>query len=366
MTTTIPSRTCRVAMMTLVAAVSGYLVAVVCAAPPPPSAVDVTPADPSAWQQPDRAADDTLAQAEIALKRRQYEEALKLYKRANATAGDRSPDALWGMAQAYSGLGAAKNVSETVDRLLPLVKDDPKRQAEAHNLAGLALFNLGQANSDAKKFAESEPHFAQAIDLWPELAVSHYNLALALFKRKADPAGIEQMQTYLQMAPAGPYAAAATQYIENPRRARENYATEFSGTSSEGERISLAELKGKVVLLDFWATWCGPCKDALPSLKRLLKQSSEDSLVGISISTDREAETWRAFIADNQMTWPQLHDARGVLSRTYGVDGIPTYVVIDHEGIVRKRLVGYSVSIDGELQDAVRKCVKAARAAAVK
>jgi tetratricopeptide (TPR) repeat protein len=305
----------------------------------------------------------TLDRANEALKRGRWDEALALYKRVNASMKDKSPEALWGMAQVYSGLGADKNVGEALDKLLPLIADDPGRQAESWNLRGQSAWIAG-LNKNPRKYVEAEAHFKRALELQPDLAIAHYNLGMAFFVRKADSDGIEQMKAYLAEAPNGPKAAGARMLIDNPRRARENFATEFAATTLAGERISLADLHGKVVLLDFWATWCGPCNDALPALKRFVERSASESLVVVSISNDADREKWRAFVSEKGMTWSQVHDPRGAIGRAYQVEGIPTYVVIDHEGIIRERFVGYGSGTDGSLQSAVNKCLKAAKVAA--
>src|SRR5215218_1784706 len=96
---------------------------------------------------------------------------------------------------------------------------------------------------------------------------------------------------------------------ENPRRARENYAPDFSFTSSEGEHIALGDLRGKVVLLDFWGTWCPPCVDSVPELRTLHKcYSNEPWFVLIGISSDNDEEKWQEFTVKNKMIWPQYRD----------------------------------------------------------
>jgi len=315
-------------------------------------------------QQDATAVTKALADADAALKARQYDEAVKCFKRASSAAKDQSPEALWGMAMAYSQLNAFKNVDTALDKYLPLVADDARKQAAAHNLKGQADWNAAMLNEDAKKIVEAETHFRKALELNPNLVVAYYNLGCMLLRQKNDADGIAQLNHYLELAPKGVYAAVSKKYIENPRRARENYAPEFSATTLEGERVSMEELLGKVVVLDFWATWCAPCEAALPTLKRQARRAGTDPLAVISVSTDSDKDKWRAYIKEHAMTWTQVFDAKGALSRAYNVDAMPTYLVIDHEGIIRGRLVGYSFGNDGAFEDLVNKWVKAAKAAA--
>jgi thiol-disulfide isomerase/thioredoxin len=110
------------------------------------------------------------------------------------------------------------------------------------------------------------------------------------------------------------------------------------GSASRG--ASLSEFRGKVVLLDFWASWCGPCRRALPSLKRLQAVYGSDDLVVVSISEDDDQAAWQAFTSANQMTWPQRLDSDGNFQRQFIVTGLPTYVLIGRDGNVVDKLIG--------------------------
>lgn len=131
-------------------------------------------------------------------------------------------------------------------------------------------------------------------------------------------------------------------------------------TTSEGEYIALEDLRGKVVLLDFWGTWCPPCVASVPSLRSLYKKYSKEAapFTIIGISSDSEEDKWRAFTAENQMVWPQYLDRDRAIQRAFAVRAFPTYIVIDHEGIVRFRVSGLSFEREAALNDAIRKQIK--------
>jgi thiol-disulfide isomerase/thioredoxin len=92
------------------------------------------------------------------------------------------------------------------------------------------------------------------------------------------------------------------------------------------------EMHGKIVLLDFWASWCGPCRIALPKLKQLQAIYHSDEFMVISVSEDEDETTWRSFVSRNQMTWTQRFDGNNAMLRRYQVSGLPTYVLLDREG----------------------------------
>lgn len=102
----------------------------------------------------------------------------------------------------------------------------------------------------------------------------------------------------------------------------------------------LAEYRGKVVLLDFWASWCGPCRNALPNVKRLQAVYGGGDLVVISVSEDDDESAWRAFVSSHGMTWPQRLDSDGTLQSKFGVNALPTYVLLGRDGAVVQKFVG--------------------------
>jgi thiol-disulfide isomerase/thioredoxin len=91
-------------------------------------------------------------------------------------------------------------------------------------------------------------------------------------------------------------------------------APAFVLTTLSGEQFSLDKLEGKVILVDFWATWCGPCREALPHMQTIAKKFAGQPLVILSISLDNDQTRWQSFVAKNNMTWQQYRDG--------GFDGV--------------------------------------------
>jgi thiol-disulfide isomerase/thioredoxin len=113
-----------------------------------------------------------------------------------------------------------------------------------------------------------------------------------------------------------------------------------SGEKAPGVDAQSTSGGGKVTLLDFWATWCGPCRHALPGLKQLQAAYGTDKVEVISISEDEDEAAWQSFVTQNQMNWTQRIDSDHQLMRQYGASALPTYVLIGKDGNVVQQYVG--------------------------
>jgi thiol-disulfide isomerase/thioredoxin len=306
---------------------------------------------------PNPAFDEEMRKADTLAQQRKYEEALQSYKKAFGMTGKSSFEACAGMALAYRGLGAHKNVAEVCAEALKLA-GDARQQAAIHSMRGAALVALADKPDD-KRLAEAEREFLAAIEAREDFYAAHLNLGVTLLKMNRDEEGIKVLKHYAEVAPKGKDLDYALRIIEEPRRAREAYAPDFSFTSKDGEFITLDDLKGKTVVLDFWGTWCKPCLMATPDLLKLRKKYAEQPVVFVGIAVrDQEAE-WAAYIEKNKMDWPQFLDTSRKIVTPFAVVSYPTYVIIDAEGIVRARKSGYSPSeTQGWLDDEIKKSLK--------
>jgi peroxiredoxin len=112
---------------------------------------------------------------------------------------------------------------------------------------------------------------------------------------------------------------------------------DFNEKNLEGEPLSIAKYKGKIVLIDFWATWCGPCIAELPNVLSAYKKHHDQGfeIIGISLDSDRDKLT--SFIKEKGMTWPQYFDGQGwqtKLAQDYGINSIPATFLLDGNGTV--------------------------------
>ncbi len=118
-------------------------------------------------------------------------------------------------------------------------------------------------------------------------------------------------------------------------------AEEFKLIDLEGKWLSLADYKGKVVLLNFWATWCGPCRVEMPSMEVVYQDLKEQGFEILAISSDHQGSIiTRPFVQAKALTFPILHDADYRVSGTYGIRTLPMSYLIDRQGTLRHRVFG--------------------------
>ena len=120
-----------------------------------------------------------------------------------------------------------------------------------------------------------------------------------------------------------------------------------------GAPKSLADLRGRVVVLDFWATWCGPCRLVAPRLSSLQARFGAQGLSVVGITTD-EAEVAAAFAQRTDMKYPTVVDTQGDTSRAYGIGSLPSLFILDKRGVVRDVAVGFDPSHDAAVEQLVK------------
>jgi len=126
-----------------------------------------------------------------------------------------------------------------------------------------------------------------------------------------------------------------------------------------GKKVKLSDLKGKVVVLDFWATWCGYCIKMLPHTRDLVKKMEGKPFVFVSISADAKMETLKEFIKESAketpMTWPQWYSGPEGVVGEWEIEAFPTIYILDAKGVIRKKIEGAdSAAIDKEVEKLVK------------
>lgn len=117
-------------------------------------------------------------------------------------------------------------------------------------------------------------------------------------------------------------------------------ALDFTLQTLDGTRASLSDYRGQVVLVNFWATWCPPCRAEIPALEAAYKTHRDDGLVILGVSVEDPPELIELFLEDFDITYPILLDRNGAVYRAYRAPGLPTTVLVDRDGIIQVRHIG--------------------------
>lgn len=131
-------------------------------------------------------------------------------------------------------------------------------------------------------------------------------------------------------------------------------APAFDLPGLDGKKVSLDSYKGKIVLLDFWATWCGPCRMTMPVLDRLQKEYPGDMTV-LAINLQEPSDVVQKYVREQGLAARVLLDESGTVGETYGTGSIPMQVLVDRAGIVRHIQLGFHPGMASQLRAAIEK-----------
>jgi len=118
-----------------------------------------------------------------------------------------------------------------------------------------------------------------------------------------------------------------------------NPAPEFTVTDAD-RTVSLKDLRGKVVVLNFWATWCPPCVEEMPSLVRLQREMKDKGVTVLAVSLDEDARQYRTFLEKNHVDLLTVRDPQQKSNELYGTFKFPETYVIDRQGVLRRKFIG--------------------------
>jgi peroxiredoxin len=162
-------------------------------------------------------------------------------------------------------------------------------------------------------------------------------------------------------------AALAALPLAQPARAVDagQPAPQFALASLSGEgNVSIGAHRGKVVYVDFWASWCAPCLKAVPALEKLRKEFPASDFQVLAINLDREPEKARKFLEDHPVGYPSASDPAGKLPEMFGLETMPTSYLIDRKGVVRYVHRGYKAGDDAEIRKRIQELLGPEKAVA--
>jgi thiol-disulfide isomerase/thioredoxin len=287
--------------------------------------------------------------------------ALDDFRKANKQDGGHCWECLRRAYSLASKLDAYKDAVDIARDWLPLAPSD-KEKGEVEFRLAMALQEQGIKEKKDKCIAESADDFKAALELDPKLAQAHFHYGVTLARLRQDDAARAEFTAFLDRDRKNPTLhPRAERFVDRVDLARATMAPPFSLTTLDGQHVTMDALAGKVVLIDFWATWCGPCVRALPHMRYIAKKFDGQPFVMLSISQDRDEAEWMHFVGKNGMTWLQARDAgaNGGISRKFGVTAIPSTFSIDADGVLEDQHVG-DAEIEGKLKKLVARAVEMA------
>ncbi len=219
---------------------------------------------------------------------------------------------------------AAEKFDLRTQRVLRMLQEEDATKTAA------ALTKAEQATRDLQS---DFPKRDEVFELFSMIAQAHL-----------DAGELTKSRTILEeIAKKGSDEAKEQAQVQLRKLARVGKPLDLSFTDLNGKTVSLKDYAGKVVLVDFWATWCGPCRAALPEVKETYAKYRAKGFEIIGLSFDKEKGDLTKFIADEKMTWPQYFDGLGwenKLGAKFEISSIPTVWLVDKKGVLRELNAG--------------------------
>jgi len=135
-------------------------------------------------------------------------------------------------------------------------------------------------------------------------------------------------------------------------------APQFSLDARGGSKISLTQYKGQVVMLNFWASWCGPCRQEMPLLENIYKKYNKMGFTMIGVNVEPDSKAAEGFLKQTPVSFPVIYDKDSTVSKAYDVSGMPSTVIIDRKGNIRVLHRGYKPGDENEYLDSIRSLVR--------
>ncbi|HTC16107.1 MAG TPA: TlpA disulfide reductase family protein [Steroidobacteraceae bacterium] len=135
-------------------------------------------------------------------------------------------------------------------------------------------------------------------------------------------------------------------------------APSFTLGSNGGKEISLAQYKGQVVMINFWASWCGPCREEMPLLESIYKKYNRLGFTMLGVNVEPDSKAANDWLKQTPVSFPILYDTDSKVSKLYEVAGMPSTVIIDRNGTLRVLHRGYKPGDENEYMDSIRALIR--------
>jgi peroxiredoxin len=298
------------------------------------------------------------AQGDTLFAQKKFSKAREAYHSADKLAHHTCAPCLLRIVKIERQMGDFSSALDDARRAVRAAGDNNVFAAQAHVVRGTLLAQMAAKPSD-KKLRESEEEFRAALALDPTQVNARFNLGFVLLRQERDADGIAELRSFIAASGADSRLVdKAREIMADPARAREPFSPDFSITTLDGTNISNATLRGKVVLLDFWGTWCPPCRESVPMLASIRKKYADRPFQIVGISSDNDEQAWRSFIAQHRTDWSEYIDLSGQVLDAFDVHEFPTFIVLDRDGIIRHRHSGVEQFTAVDLESAINKALK--------
>ena len=141
-------------------------------------------------------------------------------------------------------------------------------------------------------------------------------------------------------------------------QAAKNIAPDFTLKSETGKNLKLSELRGKVIMINFWASWCGPCRQEMPVLDQLYKHYRPLDFTVLGVNVEQNPDDAKSLLKDVSVSFPILFDKENKVSKLYNIKGMPSTVLVDRDGNVRYVHIGYQSGTEQEYQQQIRTLIR--------
>jgi thiol-disulfide isomerase/thioredoxin len=285
-----------------------------------------------------------------AIANRDYAEATKHFAQANDLRQGKCSECYVWLARLQGSKGDLDGAIAQTQKAVAVAGTDRE--------TSIAQLYRGVFLSQQGNLAAAEATFTAALAADQQCLECAFNLGFVLIKESKDEAGVKVLKAIAPKFAGTPRGHEIERFIANPGLIRKNFAPQFSARAISGQEINLDTLQGKVVLLDFWGTWCAPCRVSLPLLKDLASRVDPAKVAIVSVDEGDSREKWESFIRENGMTWTQIYDGDLALHHAFRVDGYPRYYILSKDGIILGEFKGWREDGEASISNAINQALE--------